>query len=336
MISKFYEKAKFFIKEYYKEVIYFILLLVVLTVPLNYTIMISGGTININDRIKIEESYESKGSFNLAYVSEIKGTIPNLLLSYIIPSWTRVPLEEYQASSKETSNDILNRAKIYLEYSKQAAIKNAYENANKTFNVNGLDFYVVYISDESETNLKIGDRLKKVNGVEMESIEGYKSVIEDTPIGEDLLLTVDRNGKEKELKIKVKEIDGDKITGVTILQLYDYETDPKIELVFKDNESGSSGGLMLTLAIYDKLIEKDLTKGRKIVGTGTIDFGGNIGEIDGVEYKLRGAVKEKADIFIAPTGDNYKKCVELKEKNNYKIKIIEAVTFDGVIEELSK
>ena len=336
MFSKVYENIKAFIKECYKEMIFFAMLLVIFTVPLNYTIMVSGGTININDRVKIEDSYNSKGSFNMAYVSEIKGTAPNLLLSYIIPSWTKVPIEEYQASSKETSSDILKRAKVYLEYSKQAAIINAYKKAGKTFIKKGLEFYVVYISEESETDLKIGDKLLKANNIKIESVDDYKKIIDEASIGDYINLLVDRDGKEKKLKIKVKEIDGEKMSGVTILQLFDYVTDPKIKLSFKGNESGSSGGLMLTLAIYDKLIKEDLTKGRKIVGTGTINYEGEIGPIDGVEYKLRGAVKDKADIFIAPTGDNYKKCIELKKKNNYKIKIIEAKSFEGVIEELSK
>ena len=48
------------------------------------------------------------------------------------------------------------------------------------------------------------------------------------------------------------------------------------------------------LAIYKELIEEDITHGLKIVGTGTIDELGNVGEIDGVKYKILGAVKNKA------------------------------------------
>ena len=91
---------------------------------------------------------------------------------------------------------------------------------------------------------------------------------------------------------------------------------------------------MLTIAIYDKLVSKDLTNGLKIVGTGTIDYDGNVGQIDGVAYKLKGAVKKGADIFIAPTGENYQECVKLKNKKGYKIDIIEAKTFEQVIRQL--
>ena len=55
---------------------------------------------------------------------------------------------------------------------------------------------------------------------------------------------------------------------------------------------------MLALQIYNKLTKKDITKGRNIVGTGTIDKDGRVGDIGGIKYKLRGAVKKRANILI--------------------------------------
>lgn len=334
MLNKLYEKFIKFIRENYKDVIILILLCLFLFFPLNYSIMISGGTIDIKDRVAIENSYNIKGSYSLAYVKEHKGTPCYVLLSYIIPSWKKVPLEEYQANKNETDADILNRAKVYLEYSKQAAIKNAYLKAGKSFEIRNEKSYVVYISEKASTDIKIGDIIKKADGVSITKMEQYREIISNHDIGDTINVVVEREKKDVECTVKIKKIDGEKLTGITVLSLYDYETDPNIELTFKNNESGSSGGLMLTLAIYDKLIKEDLTKGYKIVGTGTIDFDGNVGEIDGVEYKLRGAVKSKAKIFIAPSGNNYNDAVKLKNKNNYNIEIIEAKTFEQVLSEL--
>ncbi len=335
MINKVYDEIKKIIKTNYKELLFVILLFIIINFPVNCTIMVSGGTINVNDRVEIENSYNSKGNFNLAYVSEIKGTIPTYLLSYIIPSWTKVDLEEYKASSKETRSDIEKRAKTYLEYSAQSAIKLAYEKAGKDFIYNDYKFYVVYVDEESDQNLNIGDIILKVNGYELKNLMDYKNIIQSSEIGDMIKLTVLRDNRQKDIEVEVRNIDGKKLTGVSILQLYDYETNPKIKLNFKNNESGSSGGLMLTLAIYDKLTQKDITKGKKIVGTGTIDFDGNVGEIDGVEYKLKGAVKSKADVFIVPLGDNYNDCIRLKEKKGYKIDIIGVSTFEDALIKLN-
>jgi len=336
MINKIYDKIKFIIKENYKYVLILIFMLLVLNYPLDYTVMVSGGTIDINDRIEIEDSTDSKGSFNLAYVTELRGTIPSLALSYIIPDWTRVPIEEYQVNKNETKQDIITRAKIYLEYSRQAAIKVAYESANKKFNASNNKFYIVYKSEESDTNVKIGDILLQAENTNLTSLEQFKEIIESKNVGDTIKLTVQRNEEKIQTDIKVKEIDKEKLTGISILNLYKYETNPKIDLRFNDNESGSSGGLMLALAIYDKLVEYDLTNGLKIVGTGTIDFYGNVGQIDGVKYKLKGAVNKGADVFLAPSGKNYKECVELKNKNGYNIKIIEVKHFDDAIRSLKQ
>ena len=110
----------------------------------------------------------------------------------------------------------------------------------------------------------------------------------------------------------------------------------KIKIKFKNSESGASGGLMMSLSIYDSFIKEDLTKGLKIAGTGTIDQDGNVGKIDGVKYKVMGAVKDKADIFLVPAGSNYKEAIKTKKEKKYKIKIIKVKTLDEAISKLKK
>jgi PDZ domain-containing protein len=87
----------------------------------------------------------------------------------------------------------------------------------------------------------------------------------------------------------------------------------------------------MSLAIYNKLVKEDLTKGLTIVGTGTIDSEGNVGEISGIEYKLRGAVDAHADIFLAPLGANYDDAIKIAKKKKYNIKIIGVSTFNDAL-----
>ena len=72
------------IKEEYKFIITLLLLFIIFVFPLNYYIIIGGGTSDVSSRIKVENKYESKGSFNISYVEELKGTVVTYLLSYII------------------------------------------------------------------------------------------------------------------------------------------------------------------------------------------------------------------------------------------------------------
>ena len=88
---------------------------------------------------------------------------------------------------------------------------------------------------------------------------------------------------------------------------------------------------MEALDIYNKITKKDLTKGFKIAGTGEIDKDGNIGTIGGVKYKLLGAEKSNADIFLVPKGENYKTCLKVKKEKNLKIKVVSVSTLKEAI-----
>jgi len=57
---------------------------------------------------------------------------------------------------------------------------------------------------------------------------------------------------------------------------------------------------MFTLGIIDKLTDDDLTGGKFIAGTGTIDADGVVGPIGGVLLKLITAREAGATVFLTP------------------------------------
>ncbi|NJP79664.1 PDZ domain-containing protein, partial [Streptomyces sp. AA8] len=63
---------------------------------------------------------------------------------------------------------------------------------------------------------------------------------------------------------------------------------------------GPSAGLMFALGIVDKLTPGDLTGGKFVAGTGTIDDDGKVGPIGGVEMKTVGARSKGARYFLTP------------------------------------
>lgn len=334
MINKIYVKFKTFIKENYKQIIFLLFFYMIMIFPLPYYICVSGGTINVNDRVVVENSSTSKGSFNLAYVSEIRATLPSFLLSYVIPSWEKIDISDYKANKNESAHDVEIRDKLYLEEGNINAVKVAYTTANKEIIIKNNKYYIVYVDTKVNADIKVGDILKKADGVNVNDISDYKTLVHSKDYGEIIELELLREEETIKTNVEVQEINGEKLTGISIINIFDYEVEPKIKFKFDKNESGSSGGLMLTLSIYDKLVDEDITKGLKIVGTGTIDSLGNVGEIGGVKYKFMGAVKAKADVFLAPTGDNYKDCVKLKKEKGYDIKILEIKTFEDALTKL--
>ena len=336
LINKIYEKIKTFIKENYKEIIFLVLFYIFMTFPVPYYICVSGGTIDLGKRLEIEDSYTEKGSFNLSYVSELRGTIPTYLLSFVIPGWERIEIEAYQYNEDETVEEITARDKMYLNDANQSAIYVAYTKAGKTFNVTDQRYLVYFVDERASKDIQVGDELIGVDELTDVDLDKFKEYINTKNAGDEVTIKLRRDSKDINVKTTIFEEDGIKYAGLAFFNILDYETDPKIKLKFKDSESGPSGGFTLALAIYNRLTEEDITKGKKIVGTGTIDMEGNIGEIGGVKYKLMGAVKKDADIFIVPNGDNYEECVKLKKDKNYDIKIIGVDNFDDALDKLSK
>ena len=332
MFNKIYLKVKEFMKENYKFLLLMLAIYIVFTFPLPYYIYAGGGTINIDNRIDVEESNEeSEGSLNFAYVRELKGNVASFILGNLIPSYDVVKEEESMLTEDEDEQDVFKRNQLYLENANQTAIMLAYNKALKKINIKDKHFYVILVEDKLADGLRVGDELLKINGQEITETTDYTDVVGNCEVGGEVTVTIERDGKEKEVTALVKEEDGRKVTGISIITIYDFETDPSIKLKFKSSEGGPSGGLMLTLAIYDKLTSGDLTGGLTIVGTGTIDSEGNVGEIGGVKYKLNGAVKAKADLFLVPAGDNYEEAMEEKEENNYDIEIKAISTFDEAV-----
>lgn len=324
---------KSFIKENYLVLLFGIVFMATILYPLPYYIYTGGGTINVKDKIHIENK-ETKGDFNLCYVEQINANIPTFLLSKLLSNWDSVSKEEVSLNDKEDIKDIYKRDKIYLEEANQNAIFVAYKKAGKSVNILDKHLYIIYLDEDSDTDLKIGDDILEIEGNKVDSLADISKILDSYDVGSKLNIKVKRNEKEMMKYAIVHEKDGRKLIGIALTSIYDYEVDPKITFTFSNSESGPSGGFMVTLAIYNQLIDTDISNGLKIAGTGTIDIEGNVGSIGGVKYKLKGAVDSKSDIFLVPAGENYEEAIKYQKKYHYDIKIIEISTFEEAIEKL--
>ena len=337
MLVKVYEEIKKIIKENYLFFSFYFVLLATMFYPLPYYIYSGGGLIDVDKRIEIENSTESKGSYNMCYVSEMRATLPTYLIAKFIPSfdWELVPIENLALNEEESDDDMLARDRVFLNNGNSNAMKVAYEKAGRTILLKDKKNFVIYIDENAVTDLKIGDDIRKVDGQEIRTLDDISTIIQNKKAGDRVEIEIIRDEKEKKVHATLMEVEGKIMIGIAFQISLEYETDPKLTFSFHSNEAGSSGGLMMTLSIYDKLVEEDITKGRKIAGTGTIDEDGNVGSIGGVKYKLSGAVKKKADVFLVPLGENYDECIKIQKEKNYDIEIIGVSTFDEALEKLS-
>lgn len=329
-------KFKNFFRENYKVLIFFIGFYLIFTFPLPYYVFTNGGISDLSNKFVIENGFTQEGSYNLSYVNQLNGSVFTYLLSCVVPGLERASINDYQVNENESVEEMAVRDRLMLESANQNAVIIAYTKAGKKVNLSNLKMYVMATFDflESDKQIMIGDIITYFDGIEVVSYHQLKELIESHEFNDYVTLTFKRKEESYDTKVKIKDYEGQKIMGLSFYTSYDIEVDPKIVFNFSNAESGSSAGLMTTLAIYDTLIEEDLTNGLKIAGTGLIEADGTVGSIGGVEYKLGGAEKGKASIFFVPNGENYEEAIKIKKEKKYDIEVVGISTFDEAIEYL--
>lgn len=333
MFNKLYSNIKEFIVENYKFLIVWGIIIFLFFYEFPFVIYTPGGVVNLEERVEVSDGYDSEGSLNMSYVSLVKGTLPMILLSYIIPNWDLVNSSEI-TSEDESVSELLELERLYMRSSIDNATILAYQTAGKSIDITREVNNIVFISDEANTDLEIYDELLTADGKEIKTVDELREIVNSKNEGEVIEFTVNRNGSVKNCSAKIYDTSDGLKVGISFLTTYEYDTDPEITVETRSSESGSSGGLMLTLAIYNALVPEDITKGRTIVGTGTISLDGTVGAIDGVKYKILGAVKNDADIFLCPD-ENYEEALEVKEEFDLDIVIHSVATFSEALDYLA-
>ncbi|MFG2354138.1 S16 family serine protease [Streptomyces sp. NPDC048521] len=97
---------------------------------------------------------------------------------------------------------------------------------------------------------------------------------------------------------------------------------------------GPSAGLLFTLGIIDKLDGDgsggDLTGGRTIAGTGTIDAAGKVGAVGGVALKTQAARRDGASVFLVPKAE----CADAEAELPKGLRLVPVTTLKGAVESL--
>jgi PDZ domain-containing protein len=162
--------------------------------------------------------------------------------------------------------------------------------------------------------LRGGDVLQAVDGHPVTSASELRRLIRAHRPGDVVRLTIVRGGATRTVNVRTVATgtgaDRHAAVGITPDLLATFDK-PKVRFGISPSEvGGPSAGLMFTLGLIDKLSGQQLTGGRTIAGTGTIDGFGLVGPIGGIQQKIAAATSKRvgATVFLAPAGD----CAEAK------------------------
>ncbi len=296
-----------------------IVLIAIFFIKLPYIVYTPGNLTDVSKRINSTNFSVSTGSYNLTSVRVVSPNIPFVLLSKILPGWDAVPIKKVVLEN-ETIEDMESRDRLYYDEAISNAKIVALKAANIPHEIIDSKNIVAYLTKEHKGNLKINDEILLVDGYRINEINSLIEYIESLAVGQKVEFKIKRDGKEMNIPVNTYLSEGKVKVGVMIITTFEIKNDIDLFVDKGKRESGPSGGLITSLAIFDAITPGDLTKGRKIAGTGTIDINGKVDEVGGIKYKLGGAEKNNADIFLVPKA-NLKEALDLQKKHNYKIKI---------------
>lgn len=159
----------------------------------------------------------------------------------------------------------------------------------------------------SQGKLRAGDQFVSVDGKPVTGYQQLKSILSAAKVGTTVPVVVKRadTGKQRTVEVTLgKPQQGAKgaSLGISVNSSPTCLPPNEIDLGLGDKIGGPSAGLMFALGIIEKR-GHDITHGRTIAGTGTIDTSGNVGPIGGIQLKMIGARRTGATIFLAPAGN---------------------------------
>lgn len=125
----------------------------------------------------------------------------------------------------------------------------------------------------------------------------------------------------------------DEATRAALNHLNREDDDIEVGLKLAD-VGGPSAGLLFSLGIVDKLNGDgsggDLTGGRVIAGTGTIDADGTVGAVGGVPLKTQAAKRDGATVFLVPKDE----CSDARTELPEGLRLIPVTTLEGAVDAL--
>lgn len=175
--------------------------------------------------------------------------------------------------------------------------------------------------------LEVGDVVRTIDGVPVDRPETLRGTVAGHAPGDRVVLGIVREGSPRDVEVELgAHPDDDSVAFLGI----GMAAQPAGDVTVGYNVSGVGGpsaGLMLSLGVIDRLSPGDLTGGRHIAGTGTIDGVGVVGPIGGITHKIAAAREGGAEIFLVPA-DN---CGEATSAEAGDMKLITVATLDAAV-----
>lgn len=307
-------------------------------IPLDYLTLSPGSARSANAQVRVPRSlaHRAKGNILFTTVSVRQPSGIEALLGVFDDDVEVDPRKVITGGQSQDRNEKFNLQE--MQDSKEVATKVALEKLGYKVGQKAVGAVITDIDPKlpSFDSLTPGDTVIQADGKPVRTSDALVAILRTHVPGDKVAMKVrplDNSGIRSVRVATVKRPGDPKraFLGVSLQTRPQFQFPVKVT-VSSGDVGGPSAGLAFTLAIIDQLTPGNLTGGKVVAVTGTIQADGSVGEVGGVHQKTLAAIHEGATLMIVPTGEYH----DAVTASRGRIRVEKADTVDEALRVLDK
>ncbi|HEY4331053.1 MAG TPA: S16 family serine protease [Ilumatobacteraceae bacterium] len=189
--------------------------------------------------------------------------------------------------------------------------------------------------------LQAGDELVSLDGKAIKVVDDVTAALANHKPGDMVQVKYNRAGVSGVQTGTIELTSSPDAPGKTLVGFNPFDTRQVSQSPFPINISttdigGPSAGLAFTLTLIDELTPGDLTGGKRIAVTGTIDIDGKVGAIGGLPQKASAVMQTGTKYFLVPASQSKADIAAARKVVGDKVQIIPVATLDEALAAMTK
>jgi PDZ domain-containing protein len=306
-----------------------------LVVPLPMVAIEPGGALPVPPRVKVAAPvHPVHGQLLLTTVRLAEPSAVRAVVDWVDDDADLVPRQAVIPPGVDEREYFAAQQRVFRE-SAQVAAAVGLRKAGYPVEVSGGGVRVSAVIPGSPAagRLREGDVITAIDGRPVRLASDVVEATSRAKAGDEVTVEVRRGDETRTYVIRLARVNelGRPALGVALTTLgFDIRLPFPVE-VDQGQIGGPSAGLMLALTVYDLVDPTDLTRGRTIAGTGTIDVAGHVGPVGGVPQKVAAAKKAGAEMFLVPADE----AEQARKAAGKKLRIASVKTMDDAVAALA-
>ena len=307
-------------------------------VQVPYFLFSPGPTAPVSALITVpkEHRHPVSGQVLLTTVLQAQAHIADVLLS-----WTRHndQLVSSQAVAGNLTPSQLERLdQEEMTASQQAAEVVAMRRAGYPVTEHGAGTLVVVVIPHTPASaaLRANDVITSIDGRPTPLEQDAARILAASPPGTRVTLQVQSaSGAARAVSVvlgKRPDNASQGFLGVELATKDDHFSFPFTVTINSNGIGGPSAGLAFALGLLEQLTGANITNGRRIAATGTIDTDGTVGDVGGVAQKTVSVADAGATLFLVPPGEYHDAVAHAPSR----LKVVAVSTFEQALQAIAR